>query len=54
MVRFVGRLNEAVGRALRYLLVVMMVTVCYEVMARYFFNRPTVWALELNTYLLCV
>ncbi len=36
-----------------FLLVAMMLTICYEVVARYFFDRPTIWSLELNTYLLC-
>lgn len=52
--KIVGRVNEWVGKAISFLLVVMIVTICYEIIARYFFNRPTIWSLELNTYLLCV
>lgn len=51
---FIERLNQWLGKAVSFLLVAMIATVCYEVMARYFFNRPTIWSLELNTYMLCV
>lgn len=54
MLRFIDRTNEWIGKAVGYLLAVMMVTICYEVVARYFFARPTLWSMELNTYLLCV
>lgn len=53
MTRFIDRTNEWIGKAVSYLLAVMMVTICYEVVARYFFARPTLWSMELNTYLLC-
>ena len=31
----------------------MMLTMSYEVFARYLFNRPTIWVLEVNQYILC-
>ncbi|MBW1788144.1 MAG: TRAP transporter small permease subunit [Deltaproteobacteria bacterium] len=54
MTRFIDRTNEWIGKAVSYFLAVMMVTICYEVVARYFFDRPTLWCMELNTYLLCI
>jgi TRAP-type mannitol/chloroaromatic compound transport system permease small subunit len=33
------------------LMAVLVVFVCYEVVMRYIFNAPTVWGLELTTYL---
>ena len=33
---------------------VMMFVVSYEVVMRYIFNRPTIWALEVNQSLLCI
>jgi len=50
----IGWINGWMGKILSYLLVLMLVTICYEVVARYFFNRPTMWCLELNTYTLCI
>lgn len=32
----------------------MVVVIAYEVIARYFFDRPTTWSMELSTYLLAV
>jgi TRAP-type mannitol/chloroaromatic compound transport system permease small subunit len=32
------------------LMAVLVVMVCYEVTRRYFFNAPTVWGLELTTF----
>jgi TRAP-type mannitol/chloroaromatic compound transport system permease small subunit len=31
-----------------------MSIVCYDVIARYFFNKPTEWAMEINTHILCI
>ena len=33
------------------LMVVLVVLVCYEVIRRYFFNAPTIWGLELTTFI---
>ena len=45
--------NEHVGRLASYLCAFMMVIVTFEVVARYAFNRPTIWAMEINQFLLC-
>lgn len=45
-------INEKVGMLCGWIIVVMILTVSYDVVARYFFNSPTPWALELNMYLL--
>ena len=50
---FVDRLNYWIGRVVSYLVIVMIVTIMYEVIARYFFNSPTMWVTELNIYILC-
>jgi len=52
--RVISTTNEWTGKLVSYLLLVMMATICYEVVARYFFDRPTTWSMELNIYLLCV
>jgi len=33
------------------LMAVLVVMVCYEVIRRYFFNAPTIWSLELTTFI---
>ena len=33
------------------LMAVLVVMVCYEVVRRYFFNAPTIWSLELTTFI---
>ncbi len=46
-------INEQSGKLVSFLAAFMMFTVVYEVLARYIFNRPTIWAMEVNQYLLC-
>lgn len=45
---FVDNVNEWVGRILTYGVFVMFILVLTEVIRRYFFNSPTVWANELT------
>jgi TRAP-type mannitol/chloroaromatic compound transport system permease small subunit len=49
----IDRVNERVGRIVSCLVLFMMVSIVYEVVARYFFNSPTIWVMELNEYVLC-
>jgi len=46
-------INERVGRLIAYLAVFIMLSVVYEVIARYVFDTPTIWSMEINQYLLC-
>ncbi len=39
------------GEASSLLMAVLVVIMCYEVARRYFFNAPTIWALEFTTFL---
>ncbi len=48
----VTQLNRWLAIAASLLVFVMVVVISYEVVARYFFNAPTVWALELSTLLM--
>jgi TRAP-type mannitol/chloroaromatic compound transport system permease small subunit len=45
-------LSVWMGKIISWAAVVMMVTIVYDVVARYFFMRPTVWAEETNRFLL--
>lgn len=49
--RFVDRLSTAVGVVAAWLIVPLVVALCWEVFARYVLNAPTIWAFEIG-YLL--
>ncbi len=50
--RTITRVNRWLAIAASSLVFIMVAVISYEVVARYFFNAPTVWALELSTLLL--
>ena len=52
--RLLGRidnLNERVGRIVSYLCLLMMAVLMWEIVLRYFFNNPTIWAHETSALL---
>ena len=49
--RWVDTINEKVGRAVSMLLIPLVIIVMLEVVLRYFFNRPTIWAWDVNIQL---
>lgn len=49
--RAVDRLNGAVGVVAAWLIAPLVMALCYEVIARYVFGAPTIWAFEIG-YLL--
>jgi TRAP-type mannitol/chloroaromatic compound transport system permease small subunit len=44
-------LNEKIGFWSSFLILPLVGVVCFEVMMRYGFNAPTVWAFEMTTFL---
>jgi len=48
LVRFVDRISDACAWVSAWLFTAAGVMLTYEVVARYFFTRPTVWAAELS------
>ena len=50
LVSGIDKVGEFFLRACAFLLLLMLVTVLYDVLMRYFFSRPTSWALEINEY----
>ncbi len=46
-------ITDKIGSLVALLAIPMMLAVVYEVVARYLFNSPTIWAMEVNQYLLC-
>jgi len=47
----INGLNERVGIYTSYLAIPLIVVVAYEVVMRYLFNAPTVWAFEATTFI---
>jgi TRAP-type mannitol/chloroaromatic compound transport system permease small subunit len=49
--RFIDALNEFFGRYNAYLILPLIGVISYEVLMRYGFNAPTVWAFEMTVFL---
>ena len=49
-VSFIAALNTVLGKIASYCLIVIMIILSYEVIARYFLNSPTIWAHELSGF----
>jgi len=47
-IRIVDKLNEGIGTLVSFLMIPLVLIASYEVMMRYIFNRPTIWAWDLN------
>jgi len=47
LMQFISSGNERIASWARWLIVILMGVVCFDVLMRYFFNAPTVWAFEL-------
>ncbi len=42
----IDRINEQTGKAVSYLVIILVAVVLYEIFVRYLFNSPTIWAHE--------
>jgi len=52
IISFINKINERIARYVSFLVILLILTLCYEVVARYGFNSPTQWSFDL-TYFLC-
>ena len=52
LVRAIDRLSEACGVVAAVLVIVLIVLMLYDVVLRYFFNAPTLWGFDVNTWLM--
>jgi TRAP-type mannitol/chloroaromatic compound transport system permease small subunit len=50
-IELVNRITEGIGNIARWLIVPITLIVVTEVVSRYFFNKPTIWAWDINTQL---
>ncbi|KAF0158090.1 MAG: tripartite AtP-independent periplasmic transporter subunit DctQ [Syntrophaceae bacterium] len=46
--KFIDRMNELIGKAISFLILILIVVIVYEIALRYFFNSPTIWAHEIS------
>ena len=44
----IDRMNELIGKAVSFLILVLVGVIVYEIIVRYFFNSPTIWAHEIS------
>ncbi|CCK78297.1 DctQ: TRAP transporter DctQ subunit [Desulfobacula toluolica Tol2] len=51
MINFIEKINKNIGKAACYLIFVFMFLMVYEVIARYFFQSPTIWVHEMCGYI---
>ncbi len=53
-IKIIEAINTLAGNVLCWLAFLLMLVVVYEVVARYLFNAPTEWSMEINQFLLGV
>jgi TRAP-type mannitol/chloroaromatic compound transport system permease small subunit len=46
----IGGMNRRLGKISSFVLMLIMLFLCYEVVMRYFFNSPTIWVHELSGF----
>lgn len=52
--KVIDNMSEWSGRIASYAVLYIMLTLAYEVVARYVFNAPTIWVYEINEYVFCL
>jgi TRAP-type mannitol/chloroaromatic compound transport system permease small subunit len=52
LVQIINSISEFTGQLVKFLVVALIIVLCYEVISRYAFNRPTIWALETSKMLM--
>ena len=50
IVTFIDELNTWIGKVVSFIMFPVVAIVCYEVLMRYLFHRPTIWASEAMVY----
>lgn len=49
--RFVDKFNEIIAKSASWLIILLLITIGYEVVARYVFNSPTIWSYEMTYFI---
>ena len=50
LINFIDRMNKWIGKTVSFIMFPVTFIVCYEVLMRYLFHRPTIWASEAMVY----
>lgn len=51
LTKFIDKIVKTQAEVSSLLMIVLVVLMCYEVVLRYFFNAPTIWGLEVTTFI---
>jgi TRAP-type mannitol/chloroaromatic compound transport system permease small subunit len=51
LIRYIDAVSIWSGKIVAWLIVPMVMSLVYEVVARYFFNAPTIWAYDMTSFL---
>ncbi len=52
--RYIDNINEWIGRIVSFLIIPLVFLVVMEVILRYVFNQPTIWATEISVQLMAI
>lgn len=52
IMKLISKFNALIGELAGWIVVVMMLTISFDVAMRYIFNAPTTWSFEVNRYML--
>ena len=52
MMKKISQFNKIMGEMAGWIVVMMMITISFDVAMRYLFNAPTTWSFEVNRYML--
>lgn len=50
-VKFTDQTSVVIGKTVSYFMVLVIISATIEIVSRYFFNRPTIWAYETGQFL---
>ena len=48
---WISGLNRKLGKIMSFMIIPLIIILCYEVFARYVFNAPTIWAHEISGHI---
>jgi len=51
ILHFIDKFSVIVGKTCKYIILAILGVLLYEIISRYFFHSPTVWASELSSYM---
>lgn len=52
IVQVINSISEFTGQVVKFLVIALIIVLCYEVISRHVFNNPTIWVLETSKMLM--